>query len=60
MNKDFLNKIENTNEELERLKQRLRKIENKECETISDIVQGSSRSYPYIKHNYVIERCWGT
>ena len=32
MNKDFLDKIENTNNELERLKQRLKKIENKEDE----------------------------
>ena len=30
MNKNFLDKIENTNNELERLKQRLQKIENKE------------------------------
>ena len=64
MNKDFLDKIENTNNELERLKQRLKKIENKECTVIKDSVQGSSTSYPYIKHNCVIERyrntkkCW--
>ena len=31
MNKDFLDKIENTNNELERLRQRIKKIENKEC-----------------------------
>ena len=57
MNKDFLDKIENTNNELERLKQRLQKIENKEKESvvIKDSVQGSSTSYPYIKHNCVIE-----
>ena len=30
MNKDFLDKIENTNNELERLRQRIKKIENKE------------------------------
>ena len=39
MNKDFLDKIENTNNELERLKQRLKKIENKECTVIKDSVQ---------------------
>lgn len=59
MNKDFLDKIENTNNELERLKRRLQKIEDKEkeCIVIKDSVQGSSTSYPYIKHNCVIERC---
>ena len=56
MTKEFLDKIENTNNELERLKHRLKRIENKECTVIKDSVQGSSRSYPYIKHNCVIER----
>ena len=60
MNKDFLDKIENTNNELERLRQRIKKIENKEYTVIKDSVQGSSTSYPYIKHNCVIERCWNT
>lgn len=60
MNKDFLDKIENTNNELERLRQRIKKIENKECTAIKDSVQGSSTSYPYIKHNCVIERCRNT
>ena len=36
---------------------RIKKIENKECTVIKDSVQGSSTSYPYIKHNCVIERC---
>lgn len=57
MTKEFLDKIENTNNELERLKHRLKRIENKECTVIKDSVQGSSKSYPYIKHNCVIERC---
>lgn len=55
MNEDFLDKIENTNNELEGLQKRLEKIENKECRVIKDSVQGSSTSYPYIKHNCVIE-----
>lgn len=55
MTREFLDKIENTNEELERLKERLIKIENKECRVIKDSVQGSSTSYPYIKHNCIIE-----
>lgn len=55
MTKEFLDNIENTNKELENLKKRLAKIENKECTTVKDSVQGSSGSYPYIKHNCVIE-----
>lgn len=55
MTKEFLDNIENTNKELENLKKRLAKIENKECTVVKDSVQGSSGSYPYIKHNCVIE-----
>lgn len=55
MTKEFLDNIENTSKELENLKRRLAKIENKECTEVKDSVQGSSRSYPYIKHNCVIE-----
>ena len=55
MTKEFLDNIENTNKELESLKNRLAKIENKECTVVKDSVQGSSGSYPYIKHNCIIE-----
>lgn len=55
MTKEFLDEIENTNNELENLKKRLAKIERRECTTVKDSVQGSSTSYPYIKHNCVIE-----
>lgn len=55
MTKEFLDKIENTNKELESLNRRLTKIENKESTVVTDSVQGSSGSYPYIKHNCVIE-----
>lgn len=55
MTKEFLDEIENTNKELESLKKRLAKIENKECTVVKDSVQGSSKSYPYIKHNCVVE-----
>lgn len=55
MNKEFLDNIENAKDELERLKKRLKAIENKEHTTTRDSVQGSSASYPYIKHNCVIE-----
>lgn len=55
MTKEFLDKIENTNRELESLNKRLAKIENKEHTVVTDSVQGSMRDYPYIKHNCVIE-----
>lgn len=55
MTKGFLDKIENTNKELESLNKRLAKIENKENTVITDSVQGSSKKYPYIKHHCVVE-----
>ncbi len=55
MTKEFLNSIENTSKELERLKERLEKIERKENTVVTDSVQGSSTSYPYIKHNFTIQ-----
>lgn len=55
MTKEFLDKIENTNKELESLNKRLAKIEKKENTVVTDSVQGSSRSYPYIKHNCIIQ-----
>ena len=55
MTKEFLDKIENTNKELQNLKKRLKKIEDRECRVVKDSVQGSGTSYPYIKHNCVIE-----
>lgn len=56
MNKEFLDKMENANNELKRLRQRLQKIENDEHIIIKDSVQSSSKNYPYIKHSCVIER----
>lgn len=55
MTKEFLSKIENTNKELESLNKRLAKIEKKEDTVVTDSVQGSSKNYPYIKHNCIIE-----
>ena len=56
MNKEFLDKVEKASEELERLRQRLKKIENDEHTIIKDSVQSSSINYPYIQHSCVIER----
>lgn len=55
MTKEFLDDIENISKELEGLKKRLAKIENKEFTVVKDSVQGSSKNYPYIQHNCVIE-----
>ena len=55
MTKEFLDEIENTSNELESLKRRLAKIENKECTVVKDSVQGSGTSYPYTKHSIKIE-----
>ena len=55
MTKEFLDELENNNKELESLRNRFKKIENKECKILKDSVQGSSRSYPYTKHSMQIE-----
>lgn len=55
MTKEFLDELENNNKELESLRKRFKKIENKECKTLKDSVQGSSRDYPYTKHSVQIE-----
>ena len=55
INKDFLEQIQFINNELENLKNRLNKIETKEHIVTVDSVQASSKSYPYIKHNTIIE-----
>lgn len=55
IDKELLKNIEATNKELEGLQQRLKKIETKENTVAIDSVQGSSTSYPYIKHSCVIE-----
>lgn len=55
MTREFLDEIENTNKELQSLKKRLKKIEDKEHTTTVDSVQGSGKGYPYIKHSIKIE-----
>lgn len=55
ISKEFLEQIQSINNELEGLRKRLAKIENKECTVVKDNVQGSSTSYPYIKHNCIVE-----
>lgn len=54
MTKEILDEIENVNKELQSLKKRLQRIEDKENTIVRDSVQGSSRSYPYIKHSMQI------
>lgn len=55
MTKQFLEEVENTNKELIRIIQRLEQVESKQKEIRLDSVQGSSTSYPYIKHSIVVE-----
>lgn len=52
---ELLEKIQSINKELEGLQNRLKKIETKENTVALDSVQGSSTSYPYIKHSCTIE-----
>lgn len=55
MTKEFLDSIENISNEIKSLEKRLAKIEDKENTVTADSVQGSSRNYPYTKHNMKIE-----
>lgn len=55
MTKEFLDNIEHTHKELEGLRKRLSKIENKENTVVKDSVQGSSTNYPYTKHTIKVE-----
>ena len=55
MTKQFLEEVENTNKELIRFTKRLEQVESKQKEIRLDSVQGSSTSYPYIKHSIVVE-----
>lgn len=55
IDKQLLEQISVLNEELQDLEKRLKRIENRECTVVKDSVQGSSKTYPYIQHNCVIE-----
>ena len=55
MTKEFLDKIENLSNELDNLQRRLDKIEKREHIVVGDSVQGSSDTFPYIKHSMKVE-----
>ena len=55
IDEQLLKNITALNDELEDLRRRLKRIENKECTILKDSVKGSSKTYPYIQHNCVIE-----
>lgn len=54
MNKSLLVQIENLRNEQEDLKERLKKLDDTKIPEVSDSVEGSSRSYPYVKRNFTI------
>ena len=55
IDKQLLETISALNNELVDLEKRLERIAKKETRVVTDSVKGSSRSYPYIQHNCVIE-----
>lgn len=55
IDKELLEQISALNKELQDLRERLKKLENKELKIVKDSVQGSSTNYPYIKHSCVVE-----
>lgn len=55
MDKELLSQINSTRKEIEELREKIDKINNKPAKIVIDSVKGSSTSYPYISHNCVIE-----
>ena len=55
IDKSILQQISAVNNEIKDLRERLEKLENKSQKIVSDSVQGSSKTYPYIVHSYKIE-----
>lgn len=55
IDRDLLEQISALNKELQDLRERLKKLENKELKIVKDSVQGSGTTYPYIKHSCVVE-----
>lgn len=55
INKELLEQIESLNEELKDLKIRLNNIDKQSKAVLTDSVQGSSREYPYTKHNFTVQ-----
>lgn len=54
MNKSLLVQIENLRSEQKDLEERIKKLDDTKIPEVSDSVEGSSRSYPYIKRNFTI------
>lgn len=55
MNKNFLSQIEDVKKEIKDIEKRIKKIEEKADDIVRDSVTGSSNTFPYIKHNCVVE-----
>lgn len=55
MDKELLSQINSTRKEIEELREKIDRINNKPAKIVIDSVKGSSASYPYISHNCVIE-----
>lgn len=55
IDKQLLETISALNNELVDLEKRLERIAKKETRIVTDSVKGSSRTYPYIEHNCIIE-----
>ena len=55
IDKELLEQISVLSKELQDLRERLKRLENKKLKKVKDSVQGSGTSYPYIKHSCVVE-----
>lgn len=55
IDKQLLEQISALHKELQDLNKRLKNLEQQECKIVKDSVQGSGTTYPYTKHNIVVE-----
>lgn len=55
MTKEFLKQIENIDKDIQDLKKRLKTMDKKQKDVVTDSVKGSSKEYPYTYHSFKVE-----
>ncbi len=55
MTKEFLKQVENVDKDIQDLEKRLKAMDKKQKDVVTDSVKGSSKEYPYTYHNFKVE-----
>lgn len=55
MDKSILNQINSIKDEIKYFKKKIKEIDEDPAKIVVDTVKGSSKSYPYIQHNCIVE-----